>query len=72
VVTATDTAAFETANSDEVSILVRIQAPTGLTRTQGDGVINLDWNDNTSGILDFYTVYRSETRAVPTRKSPPT
>jgi fibronectin type 3 domain-containing protein len=65
VVTATDTAAFETANSDEVSILVRIQAPTGLTRTQGDGVINLDWNDNTSGILDFYTVYRSETSGGP-------
>jgi hypothetical protein len=52
-------------NSDEVPILVRIQAPTGLTRTQGDGVINLDWDDNTSGILDFYTVYRSETSGGP-------
>jgi fibronectin type 3 domain-containing protein len=65
VVTATDTVAFETANSNEVSSFVRIQPPTGLTRTQGDGVINLDWNDNTSGILDFYTVYRSETPGGP-------
>jgi hypothetical protein len=65
VVTATDTAAFQTANSDEVSILARIQPPAGLTRTQGDAVINLDWNDNTSGILDFYTVYRSETSGGP-------
>jgi hypothetical protein len=65
VVTATDVGAFETANSDEVSMLVRIQPPTGLTRTQGDGVIDLDWNDNTSGILDFYTVYRSETPGGP-------
>jgi fibronectin type 3 domain-containing protein len=65
VVTATDTVAFETANSSERSILVRIQPPTGLTRVQGNGVINLDWNDDTSGILDFYTVYRSETSGGP-------
>jgi fibronectin type 3 domain-containing protein len=65
VVTATNTVAFETANSNEVSSFVRIQPPTGLTRTQGDGVINLDWNDNTSGILDFYSVYRSETPGGP-------
>ncbi len=65
VVTATDTLAFETDDSAEVSILVRIQPPTGLTRTQGDGVIDLDWSDNTSGILDFYTVYRSETPGGP-------
>jgi fibronectin type 3 domain-containing protein len=65
VVTATDTVAFQTANSNEVSSFVRIQPPTGLTRSQGDGVINLDWNDNTSGILDFYTVYRSESSGGP-------
>jgi fibronectin type 3 domain-containing protein len=65
VVTATDTVAFETANSSEAQILVRIQPPTGLTRTQGNGVIDLNWNDNTSGILDFYSVYRSETTGGP-------
>ena len=65
VVTATDSVPFETANSNEVSSFVRIQPPTGLIRTQGDGVINLDWSDNTSGILDFYTVYRSETSGGP-------
>jgi fibronectin type 3 domain-containing protein len=65
VVTATDTGAFETANSSEVSSFVRIQPPTGLTRVQGNGVIDLDWNDNTSGILDFYTVYRSESSGGP-------
>jgi fibronectin type 3 domain-containing protein len=65
VVTATDTVAFETANSNEVSSFVRIQPPTGLTRIQGDGVIDLNWNDNTSGVLDFYTVYRSETTGGP-------
>lgn len=65
VVTATDTIGFQTASSNEVSSYVRIQPPTGLTRVQGDGVIHLDWNDNTSGILDFYTVYRSETSGGP-------
>jgi fibronectin type 3 domain-containing protein len=65
VVTATNTVAFQTAYSNEASILVRIQAPTGLGRTQGDGVIHLDWDDNISGILDFYTVYRSETSGGP-------
>lgn len=65
VVTATDTGAVETGYSDEISILVRIQPPTGLTRTQGNNVINLDWDDNTSGVLDFYTVYRSETSGGP-------
>jgi fibronectin type 3 domain-containing protein len=62
VVTATDSTPAESGNSNEASVLVRIQPPTGLVRSQGDGVINLDWADNTSGILDFYTVYRSETQ----------
>jgi fibronectin type 3 domain-containing protein len=62
VVTATDSSPAESGNSNEAPVLVRIQPPTGLVRTQGDGVIDLDWADNTSGILDFYTVYRSETQ----------
>jgi fibronectin type 3 domain-containing protein len=65
VVTATDTSPSETANSNEASSFVRIQPPTGLTRIQGNGAITLDWADNTSGILDFYTVYRSETPGGP-------
>ncbi|MFZ9936024.1 MAG: LamG-like jellyroll fold domain-containing protein [Luteolibacter sp.] len=65
VVTATDATPTESGNSNEASILVAIQPPAALTRTQGDGVINLDWADNTSGILDFYSVYRSETQGGP-------
>ena len=65
VVSATNTSLEESGISNEASVLVSIQPPTGLVRTQGDGVINLDWADNTSGILDFYTVYRSETPGGP-------
>ena len=65
VVTATDNIGpTESGNSDEVEITVSIQPPAGLAVTQGDGVLELDWADNTSGILDFYTVYRSETQGV--------
>lgn len=65
VVTATDATPSESGNSNEASVLVAIQPPTGLVRTQGDGVINLDWADNTSGILDFYSVFRSATPGGP-------
>ena len=65
VVTAIDTGSTESVPSDEAVVTAMIQPPTGLTRTQGDGVIELDWSDNTSGILDFYSVYRSETPGGP-------
>ncbi|MGB6223673.1 hypothetical protein [Haloferula sp.] len=65
VVTATDDVGpTESGPSNERSIDVVIQRPTGLVATQGDSVIDLDWNDNTSGILGFYSVYRSETAGV--------
>ncbi|MGJ8726405.1 MAG: fibronectin type III domain-containing protein [Roseibacillus sp.] len=61
VVTATDNVGpTESGNSAEVSIAALIQPPANLTATQGDGVVTLDWDDDASGILDFYSVYRSE------------
>jgi fibronectin type 3 domain-containing protein len=36
-------------------------APTGLSATSGISLVSLDWNDNTEGDLDTYTVYRSTT-----------
>ncbi len=36
-------------------------APTGLTATAGDAVVNLDWADNTEPDLASYSVYRSTT-----------
>lgn len=65
VVTASDATPSESGNSNEVPVLVRIQPPTGLVRTQGDGVIQLDWADDTSGIFASHTVYRAETQAGP-------
>lgn len=65
VVTASDATPSESATSVEKSIAVLIPAPTGLTRTQGDGVINLDWADSTSPIFAFYSVYRSATSGGP-------
>jgi hypothetical protein len=34
-------------------------APAGLTATAGDGVVTLDWDDNTELDLAGYTIYRS-------------
>lgn len=34
-------------------------APTGLSVVAGDGVVMLDWNENSEGDLAGYTVYRS-------------
>jgi autotransporter-associated beta strand protein len=64
VVTASD-ASSESATSNEKSIAVVIPAPTGLTRTQGDSVMNLDWADSTSPIFASYSVYRSATAGGP-------
>ena len=64
VVTASD-ASTESANSTEASIAVLIPAPTGLTRTQSDATINLDWDDSTSPIFASYSVYRSTTSGGP-------
>jgi rhamnogalacturonyl hydrolase YesR len=36
-------------------------APTGLSATDGNGLVSLDWNDNTEDDLDGYNVYRSTT-----------
>jgi len=33
-------------------------APAGLVATAGDGSVGLDWDDNSEGDLDDYTVYR--------------
>jgi fibronectin type 3 domain-containing protein len=64
VVTASD-ASSQSGNSAESSIAVVIPAPTGLTRTQGNGTINLDWVDSTSPIFASYSVYRSTTSGGP-------
>jgi len=41
---------------DEVAATV--SQPDGLTALAGDAVVVLDWNDDTTGFLDFYTVHR--------------
>ena len=64
VVTASD-ASSESATSTEKSIAVVIPAPIGLTCTQGDGVINLDWADSTSPIFASYSVYRGASSGGP-------
>lgn len=40
-------------------------APTGLTATSGDGVVTLDWADNTESDVARYTVFRSTTSGGP-------
>jgi hypothetical protein len=44
--------------------------PSGLVATDGDGVVNLNWADNTEDDLDGYEVYRSETTPVDTSGTP--
>ncbi len=39
--------------------------PTGLSATQGNGIIELAWNDNTESDFSVYHVYRSETQGGP-------
>ncbi|MBN1766739.1 MAG: hypothetical protein JW860_15910, partial [Sedimentisphaerales bacterium] len=36
-------------------------APTGLLAVAGEGMVSLDWNDNSEGYLAGYNVYRSTT-----------
>ena len=33
--------------------------PTGLTAEAGDGVVTLDWNDNTEDDFDYYSLSRN-------------
>ncbi|MFH1843323.1 MAG: endonuclease [bacterium] len=40
-------------------------APTGLAAVAGDGVVDLDWDDNSEGDLDGYTVYRATSAGGP-------
>lgn len=65
VVTATDATPVVSGNSNEVGIAVLVPAPTGLTRSQGDGVIHLDWDDGTSPIFASFSVYRGTTAGGP-------
>ena len=64
VVKASD-ATSQSADSNESSVAVVIPAPTDLARTQGNGVINLNWADSTSPIFASYSVYRSPTTGGP-------
>ena len=64
VLTATDTAGNESANSTEVSgtpvaDVTPPDAPTGLIATAGDLLVNLDWVDNMEPDLVSYGVYRA-------------
>lgn len=38
-----------------------VDQPTGLSVLSGDSVAVLDWDDDVSGFLDYYTVYRGTT-----------
>jgi len=64
VVTAVDDGANESGNSNEDSattIDIAPAAPSGLSATAGDGLVSLDWNDNTEADIASYNVYRSTT-----------
>ncbi|MFH1371833.1 MAG: hypothetical protein ABII09_11200 [Planctomycetota bacterium] len=43
-------------------------APTGLSAIAGNGVVTLNWNDNTEGNLDGYNVYRATVTGGPYTK----
>jgi fibronectin type 3 domain-containing protein len=69
VVTATDSAGNDSADSLEVSATpadtTPPAAPTGLLATAGDGEVALDWADNAELNLSGYSVYRSTTSGGP-------
>jgi hypothetical protein len=74
-VTATFDATAGDASEDSNPVTVTLidappAEPTGLVATDGDGVVNLNWADNTEGDLDTYEVYRSETTPVDTSGIP--
>jgi endonuclease I/fibronectin type 3 domain-containing protein len=65
VVTAVNTSSQESPPSSEASATPTDGTPpaaaTGLTALSGDGVVDLDWNDNGEGDLAGYNVHRSLT-----------
>lgn len=64
VVTATDNGSSESAQSNEISVTPADNppsAPIGLGVTPGDGVVNLDWDDNSESDFASYSVYRTTT-----------
>ncbi len=69
VITATDTAANESAYSVEVFATptsdLPPSAPTGLVATPGNGVVHLDWNDNPESDINEYKLYRGTTYGGP-------
>ena len=69
VVSAVDTHANESVNSNEASATpsdtTPPAAPTGLTATAGDGQVDLDWDDSAEPDLDSYNVKRSITSGGP-------
>ncbi len=65
IVTAVDTSLNESDDSSETSATpidtTAPSVPIGLTAEAGDGVVSLNWNDNTEGDLAGYNIYRSTT-----------
>ncbi|MEM1222083.1 MAG: sulfatase-like hydrolase/transferase [Verrucomicrobiota bacterium] len=47
-----------------------VDQPTNLVATGAFGRVELDWDDDTTGTLDFYSVYRSNTSPVDTSGAP--
>ncbi len=68
-VSAVDTAGNESDHDDEVSAIPTDDAPpaapTGLVATAGDGIVYLDWNDNTEPDLREYRIYISQVSGGP-------
>jgi fibronectin type 3 domain-containing protein len=70
VVTAVDTSSNESGYSNEASAtpqgdITPPAAPTNLSATAGDGVVDLDWDDNSEPDLDSYSVYRGTSSGGP-------
>jgi VCBS repeat-containing protein len=70
VVTAVDTSSNESGYSNEASATPQGDttppaAPTNLSATAGDGVVDLDWDDNSEPDLASYSVYRDTSSGGP-------
>jgi fibronectin type 3 domain-containing protein len=69
VVTAVDTASNESGYSNEAGATPEDTtppaAPTNLSAIGGDGVVDLDWDDNSEPDLDSYSVYRDTSSGGP-------